>query len=71
MCDDSLAGAALHEALLRLSALSTRISTSCMRALATGTTGAHLEPIPLLARDGVLSVALPEALGSRRHDEPV
>jgi hypothetical protein len=28
------------------------------------TSGAHLEPLPLLPRDGVLSVALPETLGA-------
>ena len=71
VCDDSLAGRAhLHDALLRLPALSTRISTSCTRAPAR--TAAHLDPLPLLPRDGVLSVALPaEAGGGRRMTSPV
>jgi Fe-S cluster biogenesis protein NfuA/nitrite reductase/ring-hydroxylating ferredoxin subunit len=61
VCDDSMAGARLHDTLL-----------SCPRCLAdydvvragAGPDGMHLDPLPLLPRDGVLSVALPaEAIG--------
>jgi Fe-S cluster biogenesis protein NfuA/nitrite reductase/ring-hydroxylating ferredoxin subunit len=61
VCDDSLAGAALHEALLECPRCRTRFDVV---HAGTSATGAHLEPLPLLARDDVLSVALPEALGA-------
>ncbi len=61
VCDDSLAGAALSEALLECPRCRTHFDV--VRAGAA-TNGAHLEPLPLLPRDGVLSVALPETLGA-------
>ncbi len=62
VCDDTLAGAVLQGALLR-----------CPRCLSdfdvvhagAGANGTHLDPLPLLRRDGVLSVALrAEATGA-------
>jgi Fe-S cluster biogenesis protein NfuA/nitrite reductase/ring-hydroxylating ferredoxin subunit len=61
VCDDSLAGARLQERLL-----------NCPRCLnqfdvvhaGEGPLGAHLEPVPLLPRDGVLSVVLSESVGT-------
>ena len=61
VCDDSLAGAALSGALLECPRCHTHFDV--VRAGAA-TNGAHLEPLPLLPRDGVLSVALPETLGA-------
>jgi Fe-S cluster biogenesis protein NfuA/nitrite reductase/ring-hydroxylating ferredoxin subunit len=61
VCDDSLAGAALSEELLECPRCHTHFDV--VRAGAA-TNGAHLEPLPLLPRDGVLSVALPETLGA-------
>jgi nitrite reductase/ring-hydroxylating ferredoxin subunit len=55
VCDDTLAGAGLHDALLGCPRCHTRFDV--VRAGA-GPGGAHLEPLPLLPRDGVLSVAL-------------
>jgi len=55
MCRDSLAGAQLRETLLRCPRCQTDFDV--VRAGA-GPNGAHLEPLPLLPRDGVLSVAL-------------
>jgi Fe-S cluster biogenesis protein NfuA/nitrite reductase/ring-hydroxylating ferredoxin subunit len=61
VCDDSMAGARLRDTLL-----------TCPRCLSdydvvragAGADGAHLDPLPLLPRDGVLSVALPvESIG--------
>jgi Fe-S cluster biogenesis protein NfuA/nitrite reductase/ring-hydroxylating ferredoxin subunit len=61
ICDDSLAGAALIAALLECPRCRTQFDV--VRAGAAPN-GAHLEPLPLLPRDGVLSVALPETLGA-------
>ncbi len=61
VCDDSLAGATLHEALLQCPRCHTPFD---VRHAGAGANGAHLEPLPLLPRDGVLSVALPETLGA-------
>ena len=55
VCDDSLAGAALSEALLECPRCRTHFDVVRAGAAANGT---HLEPLPLLPRDGVLSVAL-------------
>jgi Fe-S cluster biogenesis protein NfuA/nitrite reductase/ring-hydroxylating ferredoxin subunit len=65
VCDDSLAGAELHGALLRCPRCQTDFDVVHAGAgLADGSQG-HLDPIPLLARDGVLSVALrDESLGA-------
>ncbi|MGO9226096.1 NifU family protein, partial [Mycobacterium sp.] len=61
VCDDSLAGAALSEALLECPRCRTHFDVVHAGA---GLNGTHLEPLPLLPRDGVLSVALPETLGA-------
>jgi Fe-S cluster biogenesis protein NfuA/nitrite reductase/ring-hydroxylating ferredoxin subunit len=61
VCDDSLAGAALSEALLECPRCRTHFDVVRAGAAANGT---HLEPLPLLPRDGVLSVAIPETLGA-------
>jgi Fe-S cluster biogenesis protein NfuA/nitrite reductase/ring-hydroxylating ferredoxin subunit len=55
VCDDSLAGAQLHDALLRCPRCHTHFDV--VRAGA-GPDQAHLDPLPLLNRGGVLSVAL-------------
>lgn len=55
VCDDTLAGVRLRAALLECPRCTTEFDA--VRAGA-GTNGAHLQPIPLLLRDGVLSVAL-------------
>ncbi len=63
VCDDSLAGAELRDSLLGCPGC--RSSYDVVRAGA-GADGsaAHLDPLPLLIRNGVLSVALPaEAIG--------
>ncbi|UXA08729.1 NifU family protein [Mycobacterium sp. SMC-2] len=57
VCDDSLAGAQLRETLLGCPRCGTQFDI--VRAGA-GAGGTHLEPLPLLLRDGVPSVALPE-----------
>ncbi|OBF01651.1 NifU family protein [Mycobacterium sp. 852002-10029_SCH5224772] len=65
VCDDSLAGAALHATLLECPRCHTHFDVARAGASAIE---AHLEPLPLLARDGVLSVALPSeqhAMGAR------
>jgi Fe-S cluster biogenesis protein NfuA/nitrite reductase/ring-hydroxylating ferredoxin subunit len=55
VCDDSLAGAVLHEALLECPRCQTDFDVAHAGA---GPDGAHIDPLPLLTRDGVLSVAL-------------
>ena len=55
VCDDTLAGARLRAALLECPRCTTEFDAVHAGA---GTNGAHLQPIPLLLRDGVLSVAL-------------
>jgi Fe-S cluster biogenesis protein NfuA/nitrite reductase/ring-hydroxylating ferredoxin subunit len=62
ICDDSLAGAALSGALLECPRCHTQFDV--VRAGAASNGGAQLEPLPLLPRDGVLAVALPEAQGA-------
>ena len=67
VCDDSLAGAALDESMLQCPRCGTHFDVVHAGAQASGvsgTNGTHLEPLPLLPRDGVLSVALPESLGA-------
>lgn len=63
-CDESLAGAELHEE--RLSCPRCHAHFDVVHAGAgLDDDGAHLDPIPLLARDGVLSLAVPaEPLGA-------
>ncbi|CAM3061994.1 hypothetical protein BST27_27965 [Mycobacterium intermedium] len=62
VCDDSLAGAQLRDALLRCPRCRTEFDVA---HAGVGPGGVHLDPLPLLPRDGVLSVALrDEALGA-------
>ncbi|OBG52529.1 NifU family protein [Mycobacterium sp. E735] len=56
VCNTTLAGAKLHGAQLRCP--NCRTDFDAVHAGA-GANGAHLDPLPLLTRDGVLSVALP------------
>lgn len=73
-CGQSLAGAALHR---RLGSTTTDVVLRCPRCHAhfdvvhagvcvdgNGSAAAHLEPLPLLERDGVLSMAVAEAVAS-------
>lgn len=61
VCDDSLAGAQLRETLLSCPRCNTQFDVVHAGA---GPDGTHLEPLPLLLRDGVPSVALPEPMGA-------
>jgi Fe-S cluster biogenesis protein NfuA/nitrite reductase/ring-hydroxylating ferredoxin subunit len=61
VCDDSLAGARLRETLLGCPRCGTQFDIVHAGA---GPNGAHLEPLPLLLRDGVPSVALAEPMGA-------
>jgi nitrite reductase/ring-hydroxylating ferredoxin subunit len=61
VCDDSLAGAQLRETLLGCPRCSTQFDIVHAGA---GPNGTHLEPLPLLLRDGVPSVALAEPMGA-------
>lgn len=62
VCDDTLAGAQLCESLLECPRCRSRFDVVHAGA---GASGAHLEPLPLLTRDGVPSIALrAEALGA-------
>jgi Fe-S cluster biogenesis protein NfuA/nitrite reductase/ring-hydroxylating ferredoxin subunit len=64
-CDASLAGAVLHDALLRCPRCQAHFDVVHAGArLDDGATG-HLDPMPLLVRDGVLSIAVAaEAMGA-------
>ncbi|MEE6176428.1 NifU family protein [Mycobacterium sp. 050134] len=62
VCDDSLAGAQLRETLLECPRCGTHFDVVHAGA---GPDGAHLEPLPLLLRDGVPAVALAEPTGAR------
>jgi len=62
ICDGTLAGAVLQGALLRCPRCQSHFDVV---HAGTGANGAHLDPLPLLRRDGVLSVALrAEATGA-------
>jgi nitrite reductase/ring-hydroxylating ferredoxin subunit len=61
VCDDSLAGAQLRETLLGCPRCGTQFDIVHAGA---GPNGTHLEPFPLLLRDGVPSVALAEPMGA-------
>jgi Fe-S cluster biogenesis protein NfuA/nitrite reductase/ring-hydroxylating ferredoxin subunit len=65
VCDDSLAGSQLHGALLRCARCHADFDVVHAGAgVADGSAG-HLDPIPLLTRDGLLSVAMrDEAIGA-------
>ncbi|MEB3984006.1 NifU family protein [Mycobacterium sp. 663a-19] len=59
VCDDSLAGAQLRETLLGCPRCDTQFDVVHAGA---GPNGTHLEPLPLLLRDGVPSVALADSM---------
>jgi nitrite reductase/ring-hydroxylating ferredoxin subunit len=63
VCDGTLAGAELHGAQLRCPRCRSHFDVVHAGAGIDIPDGAHLEPLPLLTRDGVLSVAL--------RDEPM
>ena len=58
VCDDTLAGAQLHRKLLQCPRCGTEFDVT----QAGAGPGCHLEPLPLLTRDGALSVALPREM---------
>jgi Fe-S cluster biogenesis protein NfuA/nitrite reductase/ring-hydroxylating ferredoxin subunit len=62
VCDDSMAGARLNGTLLGCPRCGTQFDVVHAGA---GPNGTHLEPLPLLPRDGVPSVALAEPVGAR------
>jgi Fe-S cluster biogenesis protein NfuA/nitrite reductase/ring-hydroxylating ferredoxin subunit len=65
VCDDSLAGSQLHGRMLRCAGCETDFDVVGAGAAAAGGSAGHLDPIPLLTRDGLLSVALrTDALGA-------
>jgi Fe-S cluster biogenesis protein NfuA/nitrite reductase/ring-hydroxylating ferredoxin subunit len=65
VCDDSLAGSRLHGALLRCARCHADFDVVHAGAGVADGSGDHLDPIPLLTRDGLLSVALgDEAIGA-------
>jgi Fe-S cluster biogenesis protein NfuA/nitrite reductase/ring-hydroxylating ferredoxin subunit len=65
VCDDSLAGSQLHGPLLRCRCCQTDFDVVHAGAGVADGSGGHLDPIPLLPRDGLLSVALrDEAIGA-------
>lgn len=64
VCVDSLAGARLTGELLGCPRCGTQFDVVHAGAGRDGAQGAHLDPLPLLPRDGVLSVALREPLGA-------
>jgi len=58
VCDDTLAGAELQGALLGCPRCRSQFDVVHAGAGRNVADGAHLDPLPLLTRDGVLSVAL-------------
>ena len=65
VCDDSLAGAELDGALLRCPRCQSDFDVVHAGAGVADRSPGHLDPIPLLTRDGLLSVALrDEAIGA-------
>jgi Fe-S cluster biogenesis protein NfuA/nitrite reductase/ring-hydroxylating ferredoxin subunit len=65
VCDDSLAGAELHGPLLRCPRCQSDFDVVHAGAGVADRSQGHLDPIPLLTRDGLLSVALrDEAIGA-------
>jgi Fe-S cluster biogenesis protein NfuA/nitrite reductase/ring-hydroxylating ferredoxin subunit len=65
VCDDSLAGSELHGALLRCPRCQADFDVVHAGAGVAHRSQGHLDPIPLLTRDGLLSLALrDEALGA-------
>jgi nitrite reductase/ring-hydroxylating ferredoxin subunit len=65
VCDDSLAGSELHGALLHCPRCQADFDVVHAGAGVADQSQGHLDPIPLLTRDGVLSLALrDEAIGA-------
>jgi Fe-S cluster biogenesis protein NfuA/nitrite reductase/ring-hydroxylating ferredoxin subunit len=65
VCDDSLAGSELHGALLRCPRCQADFDVVHAGAGVADRSQSHLDPIPLLTRDGLLSLALrDEAIGA-------
>jgi Fe-S cluster biogenesis protein NfuA/nitrite reductase/ring-hydroxylating ferredoxin subunit len=65
VCDDSLAGSQLHGALLRCARCHADFDVVHAGAGVADESEGHLDPIPLLTRDGLLSVAMrDEAIGA-------
>ncbi|HSS24304.1 MAG TPA: NifU family protein [Mycobacterium sp.] len=65
VCDDSLAGSELHGALLRCRRCQADFDVVHAGAGVADRSQSHLDPIPLLTRDGLLSLALrDEAIGA-------
>ena len=65
VCDDTLAGSVLQDALLRCWRCQTDFDVVHAGAALADRSQDHLDPLPLLTRDGVLSVALRgEAMGA-------
>lgn len=65
VCAASMAGSDLHGRMLRCAGCRTEFDVVHAGAAAAGGSAGHLDPIPLLTRDGVLSVALrADALGA-------
>jgi Fe-S cluster biogenesis protein NfuA/nitrite reductase/ring-hydroxylating ferredoxin subunit len=58
VCDDTLQGAELHDALLRCPRCQTDFDVVHAGAGRNRPDGAHLDPLPLLTREGVPSVAM-------------
>lgn len=58
VCAGSMAGSQLRDGLLRCAGCGTDFDVVHAGAAAAGGSAAHLEPIPLLTHDGLLSVAL-------------
>jgi Fe-S cluster biogenesis protein NfuA/nitrite reductase/ring-hydroxylating ferredoxin subunit len=58
VCDHSLAGSQLDGRMLRCAGCRTDFDVVGAGAAAAGGSAGHLDPIPLLTRDGLLSVAL-------------
>ncbi|HUH68576.1 MAG TPA: NifU family protein [Mycobacterium sp.] len=58
VCDDTLAGSAMLDTLLRCPRCQSHFDVVHAGAGLNVPAGAHLDPLPLLTRDGVLSVAL-------------
>jgi Fe-S cluster biogenesis protein NfuA/nitrite reductase/ring-hydroxylating ferredoxin subunit len=61
VCDDSLAGSELHGALLRCPRCRADFDVVHAGAGVADRSQGHLDPIPLLTRDGLLSLALRDA----------
>ncbi|OBC02289.1 NifU family protein [Mycobacterium sp. 852002-40037_SCH5390672] len=66
VCDDSLAGSQLHGQMLCCAGCGTDFDVVHAGAGPAGGSADHLDPIPLLTRDGLLSLALrPDVMGAR------